>query len=386
MAIDPLYPELNRTQLQTLFSYEQASFANLCSKLNMKQVEVESLMLQDLKQTFVQIFDDLQNMTIGNIELPDDLKRVLNISDFWEMNRFVVALRKNEIVQDILVAIESTFDNDEINVTKLPINWQYWMDLIRNKVNPTFGRLGKSYSIEQTLNTIPHLCLFTNEYNAFLSGKYKLGPVPIICVPVLLEQINYQFLNILAPLIVSKDDSGVFGPTSKDEVQTKAKDQGFIRTCKGFFKVVFGNTLKYVVDPAVQTMAERGLEERIILDLMVSSANKFVWLHEYGHLLQGHLERQPAPKLELEADRFALFMIALASKRITMVTGQISQFILIGVIYLLIIIWVIEKKGKIVDSETHPPAVERLMYLLEKSTQLEELYARNILAALLMPT
>src|SRR5205807_9264812 len=101
---------------------------------------------------------------------------------------------------------------------------------------------------------------------------------------------------------------------------------------------------------------------------MFMGAATFARLHEYGHLLMGHLEKPQRHALEYEADAFAYKVLTEASRGIS--GGYFGSFpVKVGAISLLVMLLLIEAIEKHLPSPTHPSAAHRIMALLQDESR-----------------
>ena len=115
------------------------------------------------------------------------------------------------------------------------------------------------------------------------------------------------------------------------------------------------------------------------LDLINGGGWDFVWLHEYGHLLLGHLDRPTGQNVEYEADSFAIR--ALALNPLCQQRPEVFPLICMGVITLLLVIHILQVSQDHAESETHPSTMSRL-YRYLGDQELKWMMARRIVAAL----
>jgi hypothetical protein len=93
----------------------------------------------------------------------------------------------------------------------------------------------------------------------------------------------------------------------------------------------------------------------MILALLGSGSVGMVWLHEFGHLLQGHLHSPESHQIELDADRFAFTLYAHV-----WAANPNGIWYCLGALTVLVVIDIIETVNRIEETKSHPSARRRL--------------------------
>jgi len=161
------------------------------------------------------------------------------------------------------------------------------------------------------------------------------------------------FLSVLVPeKIVQTEIKFVFDET----LSSKINSQEFIWSCVSGFLALLGGSTELGITPTYQlTKIHPNLMPEFLL--VLDGTSGFVALHEFGHLLMGHLEKPYVPSLELEADSFAAkTLVNVAKDRYEL------SWIAFGLATIFNILEMIEVLNEN-TLETHPKAAERLAAL-----------------------
>lgn len=142
--------------------------------------------------------------------------------------------------------------------------------------------------------------------------------------------------------------------------------KGALTAC---FQFLLGEAAEIELPTDLRTFEGPRRDMHSLIVRVMTGAQHFVWHHEFGHLLRGHLERRPSHQVEREADEFAA--------AVTLSKGVNQAFWeSVGVVFLFLSLRIVEQRNGTSANQTHPPIRERLMAFVGLSGPHQELLVR----------
>lgn len=343
---------------------EQRSFENYCRLVGLSQSEAEEHLLPPLREKVQRLLRFVQNqVSVAAAERLSDSKIFSSVIDSYvDVNRVFTEEDKSYYIERVISSAD-----------RLPINFGYLASLADQLQVPE-PKVDNSDSLRPVLQSILAFNLFEPEFNAFITGKSKFRNIPAVVVYPFLSGTLWEILNVVIPI------TGLFGdPLSDAEVNELASRPRFMEVCLSCFDAILcgGFFAKSYND--IDRLSSMGDAEEMHLDIINGGAWDFVWLHEYGHLLLGHLDRPAGHDVEHDADSFAIRALALNplyEKR-----PEVFPLVCVGVITLLLVVHILQVSQDKAESETHPSTMSRLYNYLGDQ-ELKWFIARRIVAGL----
>lgn len=196
---------------------------------------------------------------------------------------------------------------------------------------------------------------------------------------VFYDLLNAALNNLILVLLQIVGDwraDNTFDVVGPDEAQLRSRESPFNEGLILSLQFLFcDSAVINLPEPALSFVGER----RKILPMLlaaVDGAQSFVWFHEYGHLLKGHLRRRPSPTIEFEADDFAIVVTGNPTQK-----KGLSSWAFLGVVFLFLALIAIEERNGGGAHESHPPARERLQRLLQRIERSNRVFTRTAMSA-----
>ena len=349
LDIDPDLRRLERgaQELDEAATLERDSFARFCSQLGHDPVEHARRVLrvsQDNLRRLIEVererFPELaeQHQTL--------VQELLDADDYWLFKRLQNERTKEGIVRHI---------GD--NAALVPIDYEY-LSRICEQLHVLAPGPGEPGSLKLFLETIPSLTLSELEFNAFVERRTLVGnAIPCVGVSEQLVTATDVFFDVVFRASTSRP-SGAIDAAGESQCTARGSDPGFQEACKSSIDLVLGRTDN--VDLDYERLLRSDPVMSLPFQLMSSGAHNFVWYHEYGHLLMGHLPIGPCPEVEFEADVFAW---QLVNKHVDQ--GTMPAFWnALGAMALISLFEIIEAIAGRPQAATHPEARLRLKRLM----------------------
>ena len=337
---------------------ERASFVRLCRASGTKPEDREKFLLELVHQQARQLIENGAS---------NPGSQILSMTNYWDVLHLATESDKNQI------ALEITSVADE-----LPINYPY-LEILAKSLGLVPPKPDSKQLLQEFLLAIPQVNLFDLEFNAFVTRDSSIEGVPFICVYEQLLSTAPGLADVVLPALVSFRQDGSADPAPSSTIAHHAHNPDFMEACKSCFQMLFCQSDQAFVSAQVQSWSKSSREDAARHGFVTLGAADIVWYHEYAHLLLGHLELPPAPRLEFEADNFAFLVLLLQQDR-----GTAQQWMCLGVVLLFFMLVVLDCWRGNAPSTSHPPAIDRLRKFLRISDVYSSFAAR--LAALCNPT
>lgn len=289
--------------------------------------------------------------------------------DFWEARRLLVESNRASMAADLVDV-----------APKLPINYTY-LKPIAGALRVPAPSPHDPASLMRFLLAVPELGRFDMRFNAFLEGESLIDAIPAICIYEQLLAVLKGFIDLVVPAIMSRRTSSSVDPARELLAEARGNRWLFRRSCKGVLNSLFCES-DHALTFAPWMLLSRQSHSRVLLHLAtVSGAQDFVYYHELGHLLMGHLAKGPSQRVEFEADQFARLVVGNTH---TANEGAYGWRVVGAVIPLVLLAVLDVKAGNFSGSSTHPPSRERVLAFArsfkEPNASLILAYARGIAA------
>ncbi|MBN1937457.1 MAG: hypothetical protein JW934_22560 [Anaerolineae bacterium] len=353
---------LSGSQKTRLATLQKSSFYHFCKMHGYAPAEHEEFLLQLVK-------NDLQRIATAQgydsyNQYPDDMKSVIDSTDYWTVTSNEHKRRASQIAEDI-VKVQDL----------LPINWDY----VRNLADELeIGYANKDELIRNVITALPHIPMFEVDFNAFVGKELLLDNIPCVCVHESLPTASRSLIDVLSNGMFhfNPDRNGV-ELRNPAELMEIGRKQWFMEACKTCMDMVLGRSTGGYLER--EACASLSIPELFLpIRTMTATAHYFTWFHEYGHLLMGHLQRDPCHEIEYEADAFALRIVeATASNDLR------GPYVRFGAFSLLTILHLIETVENVKESISHPPAKKRISRLLRMVKEEDVDAVRSVVSSMI---
>jgi hypothetical protein len=234
--------------------------------------------------------------------------------------------------------------------------------------------------------------MWENNFNAFVTHETLLDDIPCVCVfhtitsglKALAQLVATAAVEIGNPLPIIIRCSDI-----RNSVDFKTD-------CRKVLRTIFGEGDLLIPLHKQHAYSYRDGVHLSVYTSLVAGAFDFVWLHEYGHLLMGHLLTGPSHKVEFEADEFAVstmfgavekfpkyeeFRVAQPELFVALVEFERTLYFFGAALSLSVLcLFDLFRKG---DSPTHPPGEARVNNLAKRFPTIDiRSFVRNVHHAL----
>ncbi|HXU40299.1 MAG TPA: hypothetical protein VN937_28335 [Blastocatellia bacterium] len=341
---------LTPKQRAAVSKLERDSFAEHCRRFNYSPAEHERSLLAQSKDE-LRVMLSIQNR--GDKDLPQEVieatRDYLGAPDYWTYKR----LQNRDEVMDAATDIAAI-------APSLPINWPYVHNVAR-EYGIALPVAQQPDSIVSFVTSIPHIVFFGNEFDAFVTRLKMLDDVPAVCMFEQLIASTTDFIDVvMMRVLVQKSESEV-DIAEQERWDTIGKDAAFVENLGGAIDMILARR-DWVSHPSNFLLSRSGPQMPLSASLMFMGAADFVRRHEYGHLLRGHLNQPQHPRIEFEADNFA--MTVMASKELY----GASFWYKAGAIAVIVMLMIGEAIDGPSPAGTHPHARDRLAALLSRDS------------------
>lgn len=339
--------QLNRTQKKLLIAKERELFIRHCKKFGWDPKEVEKKFIKNFRPRDNDIIKGLRQRAekdSAGLELLES-NALFHTDNYWQYLRIQTNIKRS-MVTDWICEAASSLQIDYGYVSKIA----KLMSLSEvSEKNPD--------SLKNFLLNIPLINIFDIEFNAFVTKDTIIDGIPCMCTHTSLPEVAEFFANLfLSVLIPEKVVKTEIKFAFDETLNNKINSQEFVWSCVSGFLALLGGSTELGFTPTYQlTKIHPNLMPEFLLVLTGTSG--FVYLHEFGHLLMGHLEKPYVPSLELEADSFAAKTLINVGK-----DRHKLSWIAFGLATIFNILEMIEVLNEN-TLETHPKATERLAAL-----------------------
>jgi len=334
------------------------SLKNLCRLTGVSYEEMQTQITKDRRSMILAV-----SLIKGGDNYRDHVDayyKAIDGMDFWEITEY--HHRHHE--QDAYEALETIFEVDLIERGYvISLAQQLGMNLDDYQ---SYGAFIRAFSM-----LIPHIYLYEYEFDAFLAGRSRVKSFPA----VVFYQTLFGVLQNLAAIIVRN----LFNSVEKDGkqyVQLATSGQIAISANDVFIKLGLQTNIDVLIGKkalsAIPFNPKPGVEA--IVDAVQDLANKFVTLHEYGHLFRGHLASgHPRVELEYDADYFAIAALSRFAA-----VKQLNSYVYNLAIAIVFFCLHIRDVYYNTPQFTHPPAVNRFERLVKMMNNRDPVHSPEI--------
>jgi len=280
--------QLTPQQNETLNKLETASFSEFCSRVG-KDPANYATSLRDV------LADEL-NMVINTAgeNIPQ------SFADYYR-----TAVQENNLFKQIKIV------ETHANATRLshiiegaPRNmFDYsYLSSLAVALGLPLPSPGDNSALRTLLDSLPLRLYWGNNFNAFVMRETLLGNIPCICVYHTITSGLKALTDLVATAIIEIGDPLPIVINCKNI----RNDTTFKADCRKALMAIFGEGELLIPLHKQHVYRYRGSTQFSLYANLTAGAFDFVWLHEYGHLLLGHLLKERSHHIEFEADKFSV--------------------------------------------------------------------------------
>jgi hypothetical protein len=338
---------LNIKQQNELERQELESFKRLCDLTAISVEKRERIMINGIRDHLNNLYARILSYDKDKAELfLRQYKYIIEGNDLWRALRDDVSETRLSVIEELNLYISSTKTLEEDKL-----------------------------KIKEYLESIPTLLSFDLKFNGFIKVNKKLNNLAFVCVYQHLYKCLEVFIDNVALMACVEINSNVFDFAKDIPTNSVDFDKKVEQNLKNSFDMLFGiNADAEMYETKTLTFSQRYPD---LFNSTIILSERFVWYHEYGHLLLGHLRIGACHKIEFEADEFAFSVINKVTKESN--NNQIVGWTIRGIILLFVLFEIIEKYHNINDSYSHPTSRERLNTIfkyIDKGTP--DIYLNNV--------
>lgn len=372
--------QLTAQQEETLHKLETASFNEFCKRAGKDATSYAAL--------------------VGDV-LIDELKTVIHIADADDgipqslSDHFRSAIQESDMFKRIRII------ENHANATRLShiiggaprqmINYSYLLSLAEALRLPVPSPANDN-ALRLLLDSLPLRLMWDNNFNAFVKRETLLDNIPCICVFHTITSGLKTLAHLVATAVIELGDPLPIVIRCRD----MRNDASFKTDCREVLRAIFGEGDLLIPLHKEYAYGYRDAIHMYLYTQLVSGAFDFVWLHEYGHLLLGHLLTGPSHRVEFEADEFAtatMFRAVETFPKYEMVRAAQPEMIedlvhfdrtlyLCGAALSLSVLCLFDL-FRMGDSPTHPLGKARVHNIAKRYPEIEILnFVRNVHQAL----
>ena len=325
---------LTVTQQQKIRALNEDSFREYCETCGYHADEHAGDLLRIGKEQLEQALGGIKIEDVPNDERRSAISKMRSATDYFEF-RTVEHERRRRAICATLTQF----------APKLPITYDYVARLCQRlglaEPSPT-----KPGSIAELIESVPIVSNWDFQFNASVASLVDY--IPCICISELLLTTCDSFLHRVAPLAIEFKEKA--RPAKIEDCAAMGQRPDFMDELYGCISMAMGKS-NFVKRGAVET----DQKTYSTVHVMVEASVQAVWYHEFGHLLQGHLEQLRSHQLEFEADCFAFQVLSQESRN-----KSLDVWLGLGGLAPLVIIDIIETISQSPESESHPSGRRRI--------------------------
>ncbi len=341
--------QLKDNQIRTIEEWEHNSFLEFCKGSGYNPKEYEKKVLDNSKRNLRIFADNINNEAIRKTYF-DGSEDLLTANDLWEYKK----RQKDTEAKAIIDHIVNNYEN-------IYIDEKYILGLCKELNISAPSTLDTGF-LKRFLESIPVVILNTCQFNAFVQKKYVLDKkIPCVFIFDHLSVAVGLFIDFVFQKAITIDSKMAL-PTDLKICNQIGEESSFQDAIKKIIDMVLGKTNQYWTN--YENMFSSNPKMSLQYMALICGATRFVWYHEYSHLLMGHLS---SPKEEWHLDEYNADLNAMRLLYYHYGTNdpfQLSFWESLGMLSTMYIIVLIEKILSMSESETHPPALKRLHVLI----------------------
>lgn len=337
--------------MRTVEKCEHNSFIEFCKDSGNNPKNYEKKVLDNSKRNIRLFVDNIYDETIRKTYL-DGSEDLLTANEFWEYKK----RQKDTEAKAIIEHIVHNYKN--INIDK-----QYIFGLCKELNISTPKKLDAAF-LKRFLKSIPVVILYTCQFNAFVEKRYVVDEkIPCVFMYDNLLVAVGIFIDFVYQKAITIESKKVL-PTDFKICKQIGKQSSFQDAIKQIIDMVLGKTDQFWTNH--ENLFSSNPKMCLQYASLIGGATRFVWYHEYSHLLMGHLS---SPKEEWRLDEFNADLNAMRLLHYHYGKDdpfQLSFWESLGMLSTIYLIVLIEKISSISESKTHPPPLDRLHVLVGK--------------------
>jgi hypothetical protein len=328
---------LTHMQRRKIREIQTRSFAAFCARCGYDETAHSKVLLGAAREKI--------RLLIGDVSLADMPDRSATHARELLAAKDFLSLRDADLEYHRLAYAEYICEVAHL----LPIDYEYVRRLCQ--------RLGLAESTpnnpelaRELVEAVPLISNWDFAFQAFVTSRPLVDDTPCICIYELLLAACDVFLHCVAPAAIAFGDKA--RPASVDRSRAIGSDGAFMQQLGSCIELALGRR-----NDVVPGDSEADPKAYFTVHAMVDGSIQAVWLHEFGHLLQGHLEQAECHRVEFEADRFAFTAMSAARDR--------GLWHGLGGLTTLVLLHIMETATRRVEDHTHPSGSRRLAAALE---------------------
>jgi|GEM_PF-5174788 len=329
---------LTANQKEKIRALHDDSFSEYCDTCGYEPKEHAELLLRMARTKMEHILEGVDLNSLPQNEFGSRLRsavhRMRAAKDFFEFRNVEHEERRHDTCAAILRL-----------ASELPIEYEYVEGLSRDL---GLASAPESDSVARLIEAVPIVSSWDFEFNAFVEGASLVDAVPCICVYETLLSTCDSVLHRVVPLALDFD--GGVKPAEINICKERGENPEFVEELRGCISMAMGEA-NFVKCGAVET----DKMTYATVHVMVAASVQFVWYHEFGHLLQGHLMQPESHQLEFDADAFAFQIMACEPR-----DQSVDIWSALGSLTPLLIIDILETISQSPESQSHPKAKCRI--------------------------
>lgn len=370
--------QLSTEQVETLRKLETASFNQFCKRAGKDATSyaalVSDVLIDELKTAIHTAGDGIPQ------SLSDHFRNAIQESNMFEKIRIIEdhanATRLSHIIR---------------GAPRQMINYSY-LSTLAEALGLPIPSPADDTPLRVLLDALPLRLMWDNNFNAFVKRETLLANIPCICVFHTITSGLKALADLVATAIVEIGDPLPIVIRCSDI----RKEPSFKTDCRNVLQAIFGEGNLLIPLHEKHAYGRRDSMHLYLHTYFVSGAFDFVWLHEYGHLLLGHLLKGPSHRVEFEADEFAaatMFRAVETFPKYEMARAEEPEVVqdlvefdrtlyIFGAALALSVLCLFDL-FRMGDSPTHPPGKARVHNIAKRYPAIDILsFVRNVHQAL----
>lgn len=332
---------LTNNRNQKLREFEKASFSRFCLKHGYDEREYSEMIMDVVKSRVAASIADIDLRKLTDPWIRKHIETMQRATDYISMRE-----------QDNLASLRLYTQMISNHFRNLPINMHYVAALSK-----TLRLKEESDEAVATIKLIEAVPLISNwdlEFNAFVTGESEFDGLPGVCIYEVLLTSCQAFTSFVVPAVFDFE-----GRTAKladtKKLELVANNAEFVDRLTGCLQFLLCEDADRRLAGEIGSYALQR-----ILDLITTGSAGMVWLHEFGHLLQGHLRMPESHQIEFDADRFAFTLYAYEAS-----TQPHGIWYFFGALATVFLLDILETVHRAKESKSHPLARSRMRAALE---------------------
>ena len=351
---------LTEDEAKAIHAIERESFERYCQLILQEPSDYQNVLVQEIRQSITAHFDALP----PGIPKPDEawLRSncpVLFIDDYWQAREYLTSGHRKLVVAAIIGARHSVIINED------------YLRRVARERGFVCPELIDDGWLTRFLESCPTILLCEMDFNAFVSRRSEIRNVPSVTFSDLLHASLQNLIMSTLQVAVDFSPDGTADVRSVEEAGALARTPVFREALRASIQMLLCESARIDLPVSIRTFGGSRRSQLMPIMQAVAAAQNFVWFHEFGHILKGHLLGGPCPQYEYEADAFAVAVTTDPTAPRGMLTWSF-----LGVVLLLLALRILERRYGDSPSDTHPPVLDRLSQILGRIEQRNLTFSR----------